>query len=399
MAAMSAIVQESLSVSGILLGRTMGRAGSLTERFAAESERAGRPRGALQHGGPLAAVRRSAIVMAAMPALIYWVAGLTSHGGPAISIGTLVAFVSLQQGLFRPGRLAAADRRPDADARSRCSAASSSTSTCRSTSPSRPGARAPGRRCAARSRFEGVDFSYDADRSRRRCADVDVTVPAGRAAWPSSARPAPARPPSATCAPALRRDRRPGHDRRGGRARPDLRHAGRRGRRGLPGDLPLPRLGRARTCASPSRTPPTRRSTRPPGPPRSTTTSPSLPDGYDTLVGERGYRFSGGEKQRLAIARTILRDPPVLVLDEATSALDTQTEQAVQEAIDTLADGPHHDHHRAPAVHRPRRRPDRRPGPRPDRRARHARGADVAGRPLRGPGGPGPPARTGLTCA
>ncbi|MBI0379495.1 ATP-binding cassette domain-containing protein, partial [Streptomyces albiflaviniger] len=65
----------------------------------------------------------------------------------------------------------------------------------------------------------------------------------------------------------------------------------------------------------------------------------SLPDGYDTLVGERGYRFSGGEKQRLAIARTILRDPPVLILDEATSALDTRTEQAVQEAIDSLSAG------------------------------------------------------------
>jgi ATP-binding cassette subfamily B protein len=65
----------------------------------------------------------------------------------------------------------------------------------------------------------------------------------------------------------------------------------------------------------------------------------TLPDGYDTVVGERGYRFSGGEKQRMAIARTILRNPPVLVLDEATSSLDTQTEAAVQSELERLAEG------------------------------------------------------------
>lgn len=64
-----------------------------------------------------------------------------------------------------------------------------------------------------------------------------------------------------------------------------------------------------------------------------------LPEGLDTVVGSRGHRFSGGEKQRLAIARTILRDPRVLILDEATSALDNRTERAVQQAIDTLSAG------------------------------------------------------------
>ena len=64
-----------------------------------------------------------------------------------------------------------------------------------------------------------------------------------------------------------------------------------------------------------------------------------LDEGYDTVVGERGFRFSGGEKQRIAIARTILRNPPVLVLDEATSALDVQTERAVEVALERLAEG------------------------------------------------------------
>jgi ATP-binding cassette subfamily B protein len=65
----------------------------------------------------------------------------------------------------------------------------------------------------------------------------------------------------------------------------------------------------------------------------------SLPDGYGTEVGERGLKLSGGEKQRVAIARTILKGPPILVLDEATSALDSHTEREIQAALDRVAAG------------------------------------------------------------
>ena len=65
----------------------------------------------------------------------------------------------------------------------------------------------------------------------------------------------------------------------------------------------------------------------------------SLPDGYDTTVGERGLKLSGGEKQRVGIARTLLKNPPILILDEATSALDTQTEQSIQESLTEMGQG------------------------------------------------------------
>ena len=65
----------------------------------------------------------------------------------------------------------------------------------------------------------------------------------------------------------------------------------------------------------------------------------TLPDGYDTMVGERGLKLSGGEKQRVAIARTILKAPPILILDEATSALDSETEAKIKRALDTLRTG------------------------------------------------------------
>ena len=98
-----------------------------------------------------------------------------------------------------------------------------------------------------------------------------------------------------------------------------------------------------------------------------------LPLGYDVMVGERGLKLSGGEKQRVAIARTILKNPPILLLDEATSALDTGTEREIQGALSDVSTQPHHAGDRPPAFHRDRCRRD--PGARswPDHRARPPR--------------------------
>ncbi|GAA2336934.1 ABC transporter ATP-binding protein [Streptomyces cuspidosporus] len=350
MATMSAMVTESLSVSGILLGRTMGRSDSLTRDFARESERLV----GLEVRSSMAGRWRMStigIVMAAMPALIYWAAGMVmDSGGPSVSLGTLVAFVSLQQGLFRPA----------------VSLLSTGVDIQTSlalfqrifeyldlpidiTEPAEP-VRLD--KVRGEVRFDRVDFTYanessakgsgadgsSAKGSKPTLSGIDLTVPAGS----SLAVVGPTGSGKTTLSYLVPRL----YDVTGGRILidgVDVR------------DLDFDTLSRAvgvvsqETYLFHASVADNLRFAKPEATDEELVAAAraaqihdhiaSLPEGYDTLVGERGYRFSGGEKQRLAIARTILRDPPVLILDEATSALDTRTEHAVQQAIDTLSAG------------------------------------------------------------
>ncbi|MEU9858264.1 ABC transporter ATP-binding protein [Streptomyces sp. NPDC047974] len=337
MAAMAATVTESLSVSGILLGRTMGRADSLTESFSRESERLVD----LEVRSSMAGRWRMSvigIVMAAMPALLYWAAGFAVQaGGAALSLGTLVAFVSLQQGLFRP------------------TVSLLSTGVQIQTSlalfqrifeyldlpvditepeePVRPDT------VRGEIGFEGVRFHYDPEGEGRPTLDgIDLAVPAGG----SLAVVGPTGSGKSTLSYLVPRL----YDVTEGRVTldgVDVRDLGFDTLAGAIGVVSqetylfhasvADNLRFAKPDATDEEIEAAARAAQ------IHDHIASLPDGYDTLVGERGYRFSGGEKQRLAIARTILRDPPVLILDEATSALDTRTEHAVQQAIDSLSAG------------------------------------------------------------
>ncbi|GAA2250492.1 multidrug ABC transporter ATP-binding protein [Streptomyces ruber] len=333
MAAMAATVTESLSVSGILLGRTMGRADSLTKSFAGESEQLVD----LEVRSSMAGRWRMAVitvVMAAMPAVIYWTAGMAFQlGGPSVSIGTLVAFVSLQQGLFRPT----------------VSLLSTGVQIQTSlalfqrifeyldlpvdiTEPEHPVRLG---QVKGEIRFEKVAFRYD-DRSGPVLDGIDITVPAGGSlavVGPTGA----GKSTLGYLVPRL-------YDVTEGRVTLDGVNVR---------DLDFDTLARAvgvvsqETYLFHASVADNLRFAKPDATDEELHAAAraaqihdhilSLPDGYETVVGERGHRFSGGEKQRLAIARTILRDPPVLILDEATSALDTRTEHAVQEAIDALS--------------------------------------------------------------
>lgn len=333
LADLNVTVEEGLSVNGAQLARTLGTGPALVERFTAGSERLVD----LELRSQLAGRWRMAsttVVFSAIPAVIYLGAGLP---GTALTIGTLVAFTTLQGGLFRPliglldtgvslvSSLALFERifsyldlPVDVD------------------EPHHPVPVDPAR-IRGDVRFEGVTFHYPGS-DRPAVHDIDLTAAAGTTlalvGETGSGK-------STIAALAARL-----YDPDAGRVTID----------GIDvRDLALADLARIvgvvsqETYLLHTTVRENLRHARPDATDAEIEAAADaaqiheliagLPDGYDTLVGSRGHRFSGGEKQRLAIARTLLRDPRVLVLDEATSALDTGTERAVQHAFDALAHG------------------------------------------------------------
>ncbi len=337
LADISALVEESLSVSGILLGKTMGRAGELAERFERESAELAE----LEVRSRMAGRWRMASVQisfAAMPALIYLFAGLAIAGGSqAITIGTLVAFTTLQTRLLFPiqsllsvgvdvqSSLALFERVFDylelpveIDEREGAVALDPET-------------------LLGSVAFERVGFRYAPD-GPWTLRDVDLEIPPGT----KLAVVGETGSGKTTLAYLLARlyDVEEGRVTIDGMDLRDLTHASLAATVGVVSQETYlfhatiaDNLRFAKPGASDEEIEKAARAAQ------IHDLITRLPDGYETMVGERGYRFSGGEKQRIAIARTILRDPPILILDEATSALDTETERAVQAALDELAEG------------------------------------------------------------
>jgi len=337
LADISTLVEESLSVSGVLLAKTMGQTDELTDRFVAESrlladlEQRSRMAGRWVMGSIQA-------TFAVMPALMYGVAGyLVSSGGPTISIGTLVAFTTLQTRLFFPvssllsvqtdvqSSLALFDRvfeyldlPVDID--------------------ERPGAIALDRaEVRGRVELDDVSFGYDPDAAPILEGISFVAEPGSKVAVVGETGSG-----KTTLGYLVARlyDVGSGSVRIEGTDVRDLTFDSLRSIVGVVSQETYlfhgtvrENLAFARPGATGAEIEAAARAAQIDEHLR------SLPEGYDTVVGERGYRFSGGEKQRLAIARAVLRDPPVLVLDEATSSLDVETERLVQDALDDLSEG------------------------------------------------------------
>ena len=337
LADLSALVSESRSVSGIMLGKTMGRGRDLAVRFTDDSSEIAEVEVRSRMAGRWV-ISTIQMVFAIQPALVYWIAGQSFvHGGHAISIGTVVAFTQLQVRLLFPiqsllstgtdleASLALFDRIFEY--------LDLPVDIVESPHPVtlRPG------ELLGEVRLQGVSFRY-AGEGPWTLREIDLVIPAGtRTAVVGETGAG-----KTTLGYLVARLYEP----QAGSVTidgVDVRDASLESLAATVGVVSQEtylfhasvreNLRFARPDATDAEIEDAARTARIHG------LIASLPEGYETIVGERGYRFSGGEKQRMAIARTVLRNPPVLVLDEATSSLDTQTEAAVQHELERLAQG------------------------------------------------------------
>src|SRR6476619_266192 len=332
LADISSQVQESLSVSGILLGKTMGRGAELADRFESDSLRLAELEVRQRMAGRwvMASIQTS---FAIMPAAVYWFGGLAlAHGSTAISIPVLVAFTTLQTQLFFPvGSLLGVVL----DVQTSLALFDRIFEYLDEPVDIAENSDALGVAEAGDVVFDNVWFRYDEDWTLQ---DVSFTVPHGT----TTALVGETGSGKTTLGYLAARlyDVTRGGIAIGGVDVRDLSFAALSDLVGVVSQETYlfhasvrENLRFAKPDASDEEIEAAAEAAR------IHHVIAALPEGYDTMVGERGYRFSGGEKQRIAIARTILRNPPILVLDEATSSLDTETERLVQEALDRLSEG------------------------------------------------------------
>ncbi|WP_433058796.1 ABC transporter ATP-binding protein [Dactylosporangium sp. CS-033363] len=333
LADLNVTIEEGLSVSGVRLSKTMGAGGAVVGRFTESSLRLID----LELRSELAGRWRMAsmsIIFAAIPAVIYLSAGLPMTAG-SLSIGTLVAFTSLQAGLFRPlmGLLGVGVQLTSSLALFAriFEYLDLPVEVAEPTHPKQL------RDVQGRLRFEDVTFTYPGS-DAAAVAGVTLDVPAGT----SLALVGETGSGKSTIAALIARLHDPGAGRItiDGVDLRDLRLTDLAAIVGVVSQETYllhttvrENLRYAKPDATDAEIEAAARAAR------IHDLIAGLPEGYDTVVGSRGYRFSGGEQQRIAIARTLLRDPRILVLDEATSALDNETERAVQRAFDDLARG------------------------------------------------------------
>jgi ATP-binding cassette subfamily B protein len=338
LADISTLVAESLSVSGMMLGKTMGRTDDLAGRFTDESDQlAGLEVQSRMAGRWLMSTINMAFSI--QPAIVYWIAGQSfANGGHAASIiPTVVAFTTLQTRLLFPiAQLLSVGTDVEASLALFDRIFEYLDLPVDIVESAHPVELRPSE-LLGEVRLEGVGFRYD-EKSPWTLRDVDLVVPAGtRTAVVGETGAG-----KTTLGYLVARLYEP----QAGRVTIDgidVRDASFASLAATVGVVSQEtylfhatvreNLRFARPEATDEQIEAAARTAR------IHDLVASLPDGYDTVVGERGYRFSGGEKQRIAIARTILRNPPVLVLDEATSSLDTRTEHDVQEELDQLAEG------------------------------------------------------------